>query len=163
MKLIIKSGLLIIICLFGLSCNTGSPGDQKSAAKTAFDADGYYFPADTIKYLDYRIESILIATKDEINSSGDKLISSVQIGLVDDKTGKTQELTTKEYELRNKIFHAVFKTNFMGDIELNSSFTGAFGPINDNVKEQETIVMKGKFEINKDYIRETGFKYFAGD
>jgi hypothetical protein len=163
MKIIIKSGFIGIVCLVALSCNTNSPGNQKSATKTVFDADGYYFPVDTIKYKDYRVENILIATTDKINSSGDKQISYVQIDLVDDKTGENLEQITKEYELKNKIFHATFKTKYIGNIELNSSFTGTFGPMNDNVKEKETIVMKGTFMINKDYTKETEFKYFAGE
>lgn len=170
MKIKIKLVLIGIISVVAFSCNNSSLNNQKiesekstSASKTTFDADGYYFPVDTIKYKDYRIENILIATTDKINSKGDKQISYVQIELVDDKTGENWEQTTKDFELNNKIFHAIFKTKYIGIIDLTSQFTGKLGPMNDNVTEEETIVMKGSFSINKEYKKETEFKYFAGE
>jgi hypothetical protein len=170
MKIKIRVLIIGIISVLALSCNNSSLDKQKTesenntpTAKSAFDADGYYFPVDTIKYKDYRIENLLIATTDKINSNGDKQVLYVQIELVDDKTGENWEQTSKDFELNNKNFRATFKTKYIGTIELSSVLTGKFGPINDNVNEQETIVMKGIFKINKDYKKETEFKYFAGE
>jgi hypothetical protein len=166
----IISAIAGIIIFVAFSCNHISPDHQKpdsdknrSDSTIAFDADGYYFPVDTVKYKDYRIGNILIATTDKINSNGDKQISYVQIELVDEKTGKNREETTKDFEFRNKQFRATFKTKFIGVIELSSILTGKYGPVNDNVEEQETIVMIGTFTINKDYKKDTEFRYFAGE
>ncbi len=169
-----KIYILGIICLIILSsCNDSSVNKHSGTAtnaieiktnnQLAFDADGYYFPVDSIKYKNFILENVLIATTDKTNDFGDKQVLFAQIELVDITTGENWEETTKDFELKNKDFRAVFNVKNIGTIKLTAQLLGKNGPINDKIDEDKTIVMKGKFEINDDYKRETEFKYFAGD
>lgn len=162
-----KITLLALLCLFLLSCNNNTTVIEKPAngavVQTAFDADGYYLPVAALAYKNCRIENVLIATTDTLTASGDKKILFAQLEIVDTISGENREVVTKDFELKDKKFRAVFTDKTIGKIIFSSLLLGTYGPANDHAEENKTIVMKGTFEINGNYRIDTEFTYYAGD
>jgi len=160
--------LTTILLIAFLSCNSQKSEKKenivtKTEKQVSFNIDGYYFPKDTIKYKEIEVLSILFSTKDEVDESNSNVINKVYLNLLDIKSGKRIELVAETFQLKNKVINLSVSIPDIGVFSFNGTFLGKNGPMNDNVRENETIVMKGKIEIGGDFKKETDFSYFAGD
>ncbi|NVN93706.1 MAG: hypothetical protein HXX18_00340 [Bacteroidetes bacterium] len=135
----------------------------KKEKKVSFDIDGYYFLNDTIIFKEIKVLSILISTKDTIDKSNYNIINKLYLNILDTKTGREIELKVKEYKFENKKISLSVTIPEIGIFSFEGTFLGENGPMNDNVIEDKTFVMKGLVKIGNNFTKMTSFTYFAGD
>lgn len=158
----------ILLITFILSCQDQNVETKekpliKKEKKVSFDIDGYYFIKDTIIFKEIKVLSILFSTKDIIDESNYNIINKVYLNILDNKTGREIELKVKEYKFENKKISLSVTIPEIGVFSFKGTFLGENGPMNDDVIEDETIVMKGLMKIGSDFTKEICFTYFAGD
>lgn len=152
---------VFMLLLTSLACSQ-KKGDQNStdfSKSSPFKLYGNYLPTKEIFVQGLVLQGIKINTHDSLNYSPIKGI----LLRFRDKAKDDYYFVDCSFRGTQDDFIIIGNDAALGKIQVRGKFFGTKGPVNDNIKDPNTIVFKGVFSVDGKTNIEFECRYFEGD